>query len=397
MMVSSLTLHHILKQELLSQISTDQGQIYAFPAIGDPSVNTTSGFIIREDMLKAVGMEKPETIAEWEAVLTAFKEQLGVEAPYTCNSGSLIGGSTWFAGAFGTTASYYLKDGKVQYGCITDEFKAYIETMARWYKNGLIDQNAFGNDTKTMQSNLLNDKAGAIFSSIGGGIGTYTNNAKANENSNPDFKLAAVQYPVLNKGDEPEFLYRSWDVRPANQAAISTSCEDIEAAIAYLDFWYSEEGHMLKNFGIEGLTYELVNGEPVYTDLILKNPDGLSISQALGRYMRVNKPTVGRIDARYYEQYYQLEEQVQAMYIWNEYADNALNVLMPSVTLTSAEAEELAALEGVLTTYVAEELTKFIMGTRDMSEYDAFVETVKGMGIERCIEIKQAAYERYQR
>lgn len=381
--------------EIAKQITTDEGQIYAFPAIGDESVNVTAGYYFREDMLKAVGLDAPKTIADWEEVLTAFKEELGVESPFTGQSSHLIAGYSWLAGAFDTYSGYYVRDGKVQYGFMDEGYKEYVETMARWYKNGLIDQEIFGNDNKVTSSKLLNDKTGASYGFIGSAIGTYTNNAKANEGTNPDFKLVAVQYPVLNEGDEPTFVNRSWDVRTANMAAITTACEDVEAAVAYLDYWYGEEGNILKNFGIEDLSYTMVNGEPKYTDLILKNPDGLSVGQALGRYTRASNPTVGFIDVRYYEQYYQLEEQVEAMYLWNEYADNALEVLMPTVTATSEEAEELATLEGSIKTYVSEELTKFIMGSRDISEYDSFVEALKSMNVERAIEIKQAAYDRY--
>ncbi len=381
--------------EIAKQITTDDGRIYAFPAIGDPSVNVSQGFYFRGDMLEAVGKEAPETIAEWEEVLTAFKNDLGIEAPFTGTSVHLIGGNSYLAGAFGTYSGYYVKDGKVQYGFITEEYKEYIQTMVRWYENGLIDQNIFGNDSKATQTQLLNDKSAVAYGAIGSAIGTFTNNAKANENTNPDFKLVAVQYPVVNKGDEPVFINRSWDARTANQAAISGSCKNVEAAVAYLDFWYSEEGNLLKNFGVEGVSYEMVNGAPVYTDEIMKNPDGLSIAQALGKYTRASQPTVGKIDVRYYEQYYELQEQIDAMKLWNAYSDNAVSVLMPPTTQTAEEAEELAILESAIKTYVEEEVTKFVMGTRDMSEWDAFVETVKGMDVERAIEIKQAAYNRY--
>ena len=40
-----------------------------------------------------------------------------------------------------------------------------------------------------------------------------------------------------------------------------------------LDYLYSEEGIMLTNYGIEGVSYELVNGEPVYTELLTNNPE----------------------------------------------------------------------------------------------------------------------------
>lgn len=381
--------------DLAKQVTTDDGQIYAFACIGSESVAVTSGFIVREDMMDAVGLDAPETMEDWEELLTAFKENLGVAAPFTGTMDQIIGANSWFAGAFGTYSGFYVDDGIVHYGILDEEYKEYISTMERWYASGLIDPEIFGNDSAALSSNMLNDKSAALIGSIGSGIGTYTNNAKANEGTNPDFKLVGVQYPVMDGGDEPEFINRSWDVRTLNMAAITTACEDIEAAMAYLDFWYSEEGHMLKNFGIEGLSYEMVDGEPQYTDLILNNPDGLSIEQALGRYTRASQPSVGVIDIKYYEGYFQLPEQLDAMSTWNEYADNALNVLMPTISATTEESEELATLTSSINTYVEEELTKFIMGTRDISEYDSFVDTLKTMGIERAIEIEQAGYDRY--
>lgn len=378
--------------EIAKQVTTDEGQIYCFPAIGDASVNVTSGYYFRQDMLEKVSIEAPTTIEEWEAALTAFKAELGVEKPLTGTSANFIGTSSWLAGAFGTYSGYYVRDGKVQYGFLDASYKDYIETINKWYEAGLIDAEIFGNDSKVVNSNLLNDKSAVGFGYIGSAIGTLTNSAAE---TNPDFKLVGVQYPVLKEGDEPEFINRSWDVRTDHAAAITTACEDVEAAIRYLDFWYSEEGTLMKNFGTEGVSYEMVNGYPTYTDLILNNPDGYSISDTLGGYTRAANPSVGLIDVRYYEQYYQLEEQVEAMYTWNEYADNAVSVLMPSVTPTSDESEELALIENAVKTYVEEELTKFIMGLRSMDEWDSFVETVKGMNVERAIEIRQGAYDRY--
>ena len=267
--------------EIAKQITTDEGQIYAFPPIGDASVNVTGGFIFRQDMLDKVGTKSPETIAEWESVLTAFKEQLGVEKPLTGQTKVLIGSTSYLAGAYDTFSGYYVREGKVQYGFMDASYKDYIATMNKWYEAGLIDQEIFGNDSKTVNANLLNDRSGVIYGFIGSGIGTLTNNAAE---TNPSLKLVGANFPVLEAGQTIRFMPRTWDVRTNYQAAITTKCEDVEAAIRYLDFWYSEEGQLMKNFGTEGVSYNMVNGYPTYTDLILKNPDGHSISNALGGY-----------------------------------------------------------------------------------------------------------------
>lgn len=381
------------KPDIAKQLLTDEGQIYCFPAIGDDSVNVTAGYFFRQDMLEKIGMKVPETIDEWEAVLTAMKEQLGVEKPFSGQTKHLIGSMSYLAGAFDTYSGYYLRDGKVQYGFMDEGYKNYITTMSRWYEAGLIDQEIFGNDGKAANTNILNDRTGVGYGYIGSGIGTLTNSAAE---TNPSFKLVAANFPVAEEGQKIRFMARSWDCRLSNNvAAITTACEDVEAAIRYLDFWYSDEGLLMRNFGTEGLSYNMVEGYPTYTDLILNNPDGHAIGQALGGYTRASEPTIGIIDRRYYEQYYELPEQVDAMIIWNENANNALEVLLPTVTQTSEEAEELATITSAITTYVEEELTKFIMGIRDLNEYDSFVETLKTMGVERAIEIKQAAYDRY--
>ena len=67
---------------------------------------------------------------------------------------SVSGENAYLAGAFDTFPGYYLRDGKVQYGYMDDNFKTYLETVARWYKEGLIDQDVFGNDTKTVNSRI---------------------------------------------------------------------------------------------------------------------------------------------------------------------------------------------------------------------------------------------------
>lgn len=97
--------------DLAKQVTTDDGQIYAFACIGSESVAVTSGFIVREDMMDAVGLDAPETMEDWEELLTAFKENLGVAAPFTGTMDQIIGANSWFAGAFGTYSGFYVDDG----------------------------------------------------------------------------------------------------------------------------------------------------------------------------------------------------------------------------------------------------------------------------------------------
>ena len=43
-------------------------------------------------------------------------------------------------------------------------------------------------------------------------------------------------------------------------------------------------------------------------------------------------------------------------------------------------------------TYVQESQLAFIIGNKPLSEFDDFVQNIYDMGIEHCIEVRQAAY-----
>ena len=46
-------------------------------------------------------------------------------------------------------------------------------------------------------------------------------------------------------------------------------------------------------------------------------------------------------------------------------------------------------------TYMDETISKFVVGDLSLDQFDSFVQQLKDMGIEDCIAIEQAAYDRY--
>ena len=63
--------------------------------------------------------------------------------------------------------------------------------------------------------------------------------------------------------------------------------------------------------------------------------------------------------------------------------------------MTADEGTEYNALYTDIQTFVQEKTASYIMGSESLDTFDDFVETLKGMNIERCIEIQQAALDRY--
>ena len=371
--------------EIKKLVSTDDGEIIGFPFIrGDRFLYTSAGPMLRKDWLDDLGLEVPETIDEWETVLTAFKNEKGAKAPLSFVFNSFIQYGP-FVGAYGITAGYYVADGKIKYGPAEPAFKDFLIKMNDWYKKGILDSAIATQDGKGVNANILNGASGATVNSCGGGMGTYL--AAATEEG---FDLVAAPYPVLNKGEKPEFGQANLPVTGLF-AAITTSCKDIDKAIKYLDYAYSEEGSMLFNFGIEGASYEMVDGYPKYTELITDNPEGKSMVESMAPYMRSASSGPFVQDKRYMEQYAKLPQQKQALEVWVN--TNGYEHLVPHIY--PENPSELAKVETSIKTYYQEMAAKFIMGIEPIDNFDNYVAELNKRGLEDLLKAKQAAYEKY--
>ena len=372
---------------------TDSGSYYYFPVLRDTKQTNgyklvvTSGYMMRRDWLD-LNLPVPQTIAEWYQTLTAFKEQKGAQAPLTITLEDVGAG---LIGAYGIYMDFYREDGMVKYGRIAPEYLAFLTEMKKWFDEDLIDKNFATIDYDVVGKRMLEERSGAAFGWLGGQMGDWLTRAKE---VNSRFDLVGVPFPVLNEGDEIRFTSKEAPVLAQGGAAISGNSPRKELAARFLDYLYSDEGHMLANFGVEGDTYEIRNGNPVYTDKILHNPDGLTIGQALSLYTRAGTPGPYRQDSRYSEQYYQFSQQHEAQEIWkNTKADDyRLPLLMPTPEEGAEYSEKLSDIRA----YADEMFLKFIFGEEPLDNFERYVADMKMLGADRVLEIQQHALERYE-
>lgn len=379
--------------EIDAMVKTDDGTYYCFPFIrGGDALLTSTGLVLREDWLEELNLEVPETIEEWEVVLTAFKEEKNAVVPFTFQYSleDFANNNPWEY-AYGVTGNFYLDDsGKIVYGAVQDGYKEYLQLMNKWMEQGLIDVDLLTLTGEQVAEKITNGTAGASFGYCGSGMGNWINTGKAKDEN---YNLVAAPYPTLNKGMKPEMGQRDNNYIGIGSAAISTSCKNIELAAKLLDYAYSEEGHRLYNFGEEGTSYELINDEPNYTVLLLKNPDGISVTHAMGGYIRANYNGPFVQDETYVEQYYTLDNQMNAVKIWAD--TNMEKHIIPPITPTAEESWEQSQIMYDINTYRDEYTIKFIFGMIDFSEWDTYVETIYKMGLDKVLEIQNNALVRY--
>ena len=66
-----------------------------------------------------------------------------------------------------------------------------------------------------------------------------------------------------------------------------------------------------------------------------------------------------------------------------------------SLVATKAESDTISKYRNDINTYVSEMFMKFILGTEPLSNYDAFVTKLKGLGIDQYKAVKQAQFTRF--
>ncbi|MCZ8517731.1 extracellular solute-binding protein [Paenibacillus filicis] len=382
--------------EWKKQIVTEDGSIYSMPFIrGDKYLQSIDGMVLRQDWLDKLNLPVPTTIDEWHTVLQAFKEKdpngngKNDEIPLLIDKGG-IGGNRAFVGAWGITTDFYQVNGKVKFGPIQPEYKQFLTLMNQWYKEGLLDKDFASTDGKLKDAKVTGNQLGATNMAVGGGIGKYTDLMAG---SNPGFKLVAAPNPVLKPGDKPILGHRD-NAYLGLGAAITTANKNIVETVKWLDYGYSDEGHMLFNFGVEGTSYKMENGYPKYADALMKSPDGLPVQQALAKHNLAtwNGPFVQ--DRRYIEQYAGKPEQRHALDIWSQPSNERL---LPRLTYTAEESAKNSSVMSDINTYLNEMYNKFVMGIEPLDNFDKFVKTIQGMGIDEAVKIRQAALDRYNK
>jgi len=366
---------------------TDDGTYYKFGCFHEiPEMAVYAGPVVRKDWLDQLGLDEPVTIDDWYEMLKAFKTIPGVEAPFTTLL-SWVKSFRSFMGAYGVGEGFYHDDGVVKFGPIQDGYKQFLELMNKWYSEGLIDPDFATLDSKTVNAKMTTGKSGAMFGGAGGSIGSYTRILAPTGGS-----VVGVDYPVLEEGQVSEFG-QGGAVSPAYGCAyVSGQCKNIPLAMKLLDYGYSEEGSMLFNFGIEGKSYDMVDGYPTYKDEIKNNTEGLAA--ALGNYARgaYNGPFVQ--DKRYIEQYYSLPVQQEAWAKWSKTKINDHN--LDNISYTEEENNEISTYKSDIDTYVDEMMIKFIIGVEPIENFDKFVATLKGMGLDEYTAVVQQAYDRFK-
>lgn len=388
--------------ELRGQITAADGHIYYLPNLALEGQLLVQMFPqIRFDWLDKLGLDEPETTDEWYQVLKAFKELdangngLTDEIPYVplnISNLMMMFAPAWGFNYQGAQTGFFIDNGVVKYSPYEDRYVELLEYLNRLYAEGLMDPTYASGDYSTNYANLREKVSNDITGVWMGWAGSFMGTFRTLKQDDPNFHIGPIAPPKGPYGDQWHISAR-WQSSGIGMAIASTTKHPVEA-IKWLDYQYSEEGILLNNFGVEGVSYDMINGYPTFKPHVFNNPDGLSPEESLLTYVPGGGSWATVSDGRYLEQYnppeppgYTVTERV-APYV-------NMSRMLPPVQFTQEEQRILTPIMMDLTTFVEENVNNFILGRKPLSEFPKFQQDLKKMQIEKVISIYQDAYNRF--
>ena len=356
-----------------NHLLSHDGKLFMHPAHG--AFGDWDGlWLHREDIFKKHDIAYPTNYDELYQVLLQLKELYPDSYPlYIADWGAM----NQIALSFGTSNTTYFDEAtqKWRYGPSDDNYRQALQFLADAYQAKLIPQE-FGNlDSNKRNEYITTDKTFILYGYINN-IDTYNNLART---ANPDFKMAHFTPPggAGHKGVHgTKYIFQQG-------LTVTSTSKNKEAAFAFIDSFFTEEAREIVSWGKEGVTFEKVNGKnqylPVVKDTATRSVE-FGIRTAGFNAWFDNDANIALFN-----------EETKASY------DAASNYIAPAekvAVLTKEERESVSIKREAIDKYTSENVSKFIVGQRSLSEWDAYVNGLQALGLNDVLQIFDQAYAR---
>lgn len=373
---------------LRTGLTFPDGNIYSLPGIYDPEtlgLRYQTKLWARQDWLEAAGMSAPETLEEYRAYLEEAKNAEDGAIPL---GGSGIGGifsclyGTFGIANQGTDAGAAVdldpESQKVRYYPASDGYREMLEFLHGLYADGLIQQDIYSSDF-------------AAFTAAGteGLLGSCANQAPAGYFGEVGKSYVPLKPLVRSAGDEPAWHAVRSELSSIGNFVMTDNCEHPVELARWMDFWYGEEGAKLFFLGVEGESYEEVDGR---AELLPEVAEAASIDEGLRQHaLFLGGWYPGWATGDWFRGVETSEQSTEGAKVVEPYA---LKEVWPAFTFTAEESQQITTLGNDITKYAEEAVAAFVTGERSLDEWDDHLATFEQIGLQDYVAAHQTAHER---
>ncbi|SFJ76708.1 extracellular solute-binding protein [Cellulomonas sp. KH9] len=386
--------------DMVDDLRQEDGKYYMTPGLHEVSVPMFS-VIIRKDVFDEVGAPVPETWEDMQKGLELIKAKYPDSTPLADGfEGGAI--TNYAAHAFGTVAGWGFGDGawwdeeagEFVYAGTTDGYKDMLTYFNGLTEKGLLDTESFtaaDSGGGTVTEKVASEK---VFAASGGSWTVQEFATALDAAGVTDYELVQIAPPGGPAGQmvEPRNFWNGF-MLTADAAKDENFCD----LLHFTDWlYYNPEARELIQWGVEG-THYTKDAEGKYTlnpEYTLKqlnlNPSGtIDLKKDLGF---ANDVLTGSTESIELKTSYNTPAYVE--YIEAIQETRTPRDPMPPHPLDEAELEQSSLLGTPLKDTVDTATLAFILGQRDLSEWDDYVSGLEGQGLSGYMDLINGAYER---
>jgi len=279
-------------------------------------------------------------------------------------------------------------NGRVQYSLTTADDLEAVTLLNSWYSEKLIDPSyASYDDNNQFASQITGGVTGCV---------AFAPSEVANwEATGMDPDTSWKPTPYVKKTEDQIFKYgHKASHFHMGSACVSAKSENIPLVCTWLDWKWSPEGSEIDNWGVEGLTYTVnENGDKRLTDFVLSDPAGAVWIMILYTNDSLRQPCLSAHLKMY--AYPGGEVFLEMFDVWRLEEYYGEYDLPTGITYTTEQTEELNKYSAEIAAYIAENWFAFFDGSKPLSEWDSYVDTIVSLGLNECIAVVQEAYDAY--
>lgn len=368
-------------------IPASDGKSYYIGYLVAQNVNHESTWYINTTLLGELGLEVPTTIEEYTNVLRAFK-QAGVKYPYSASFSDYGPETLWaqFA-SFGVPLNMHLfacigENDQVEFVGFRPGFRACVEWLRTLYEEGLMDP-----ESLTQDSNLWANKVNA------GEVASFNYLRLINTALTPE-TYANFKSMLPPAADGCKVTVAQIMELPTAGAYLTSTNKNPEASLRWIDAQLETETMMVAANGKMG-EQMIVNDEGKYEVINVPENNGLYdfVPVTMGQFFAPGE---------YYTKIYQMAPHRVERYQDSQWyaeagvlEEKSFQYLRDLSKMSNEDATETALIFTELKKFIQESVIDFVKNGVTDESYNAFVETAKGIGVERYIELYQNAYNAY--
>ena len=354
-----------------SRITAPGGEIYHIALDGAGITNQMIMFY-REDIFQKHNLTPPTTWDELYTVSQELKQLYPDSFPFIYRHG--LKNLADFSPAFSSNRSYYPdpETGDVSYGPIEENFKDLISYLNKFYEEGLNPPDFLSMDAKTWTQAMITNKS---FITV-----QYIGQMEIINNQLTEGNLKFLPPPAGTGGKQ----YAADTNMEFHGYSVYSKSKNIDAALKFLDFMYSEEGSDVLSWGKENETYTMENGARKFNAEFTEFTD-------LRKNIGIMTPgTYGLFDTDALISMINEKER----YVYEEAPKYAFPVQIVTPNFTPEELDRFSLVNESISKHFEENMAKFIMGDRSLDQWDQYVNEVKNLGVEEMITLHQTAWDR---